>query len=224
MLKNILTVFKTVIFVKEIYIFIKERIFKMSKYIELVTAIAGVILAFIPDNNYLKAITMLVTAIVVGIIRFYKVINENKKLKEEAYRKIDSNLLKEIKKLLYGTERISYMRQHDFASPFSQDFIDPLMDYWHESDNNPEFVFLDSELNDLKKKLDHNISEFITTLSFETFDLDVNPNFRAVPKEWREEQPERFKRVVNKANNHATKVVETYTELIQVARKKMIDF
>ena len=192
----------------------------MSKYIELVIAIAGIILAFIPNNNYYKIIAILVAAVIIAIIRIYKVESESKKLKEEKHREIDSNLLKEIKKMLYETKRIDYMRSCDFGNPFHQNFLDPLMDYQDKSDNDPEFEFLDSNLNVLKEDLDYNISKLISVLSLNTFSFGANPILRAVPKEWREQEPERFKKVVNKANNHAARIVVIYSELVQLARKK----
>lgn len=201
----------------------------MSRYIELVIAIAGIILAFVPDNNYLKAITILVAAVIAALIRVYKVENENKKLKdeeqkkiEEKRKKIDSNLLKEIKEMLYEKKMIEYMRVQDFGGPFYVDILDPLDDYLHKSDNDPEFEFLDSDLNELKKELDYNIRTLLHTIGINTFKLGINPTLFAVPREWREEQPERFNEVVNKVNHHANKVVEIYNELVRVARKKSI--
>ena len=88
-------------------------------------------------------------------------IYENKKLKEGKYKKLDSNLLKEIKEILYESKTIERMRTHDFGDSFYKYVTDPLSAYKHKLDNDPEFEFLDSDLNDLKKKLDHNIIELV---------------------------------------------------------------
>lgn len=201
----------------------KERKFELSQYIELAIAIAGIILAFIPDNNYLKIIAILGAIIIVAVIRIYKLENENKKIKEEKHKKLDSNLLKEIKEILYESKIIERMRTHDFGDSFYKNFTDPLIAYRRKLDNDPEFEFLDSDLNDLKKELDYNIIELVNTINSNTVIGEFNSKLRAVPKEWIEKKPELFKEVVNKTNHHATTVVKIYNELVQVARKKMID-
>lgn len=202
----------------------------MKKYIELVIGIAGLILSFIPENNYLKIIALLGAAVIAALIRVFKLENENKILKNvehkkitEKHNEIDSKMLKEIRAMLYESQTIEFMRVHDFGGPFFSDVISPLDDYLHKSDNDPEFEFLDSDLNDLKKELDQNIRALLDTLHNDTFKLDANPTLNAVPKEWRRENPDRFNEVVKNANHHATKLVEIYNELVQVARNKMID-
>lgn len=196
----------------------------MEKYIELVIGIAGIILAFIPENNYWKAIAILVTALIIAIISIYKAENENKKLKEGKYKEIDSNLLKKIKTMLYESKSIDYIRFFDFGGHFYKYDIKPLRMYYEAClNNNPEFYFSDSDLNGLKEELDYNVIQLFRILDSNTFSLEVDPDLMAVPREWREERPEHFKKVVNQANHHATEIVEIYSKLVQVARKKMID-
>lgn len=196
----------------------------MSKYIELVVGVAGIVLAFIPDNNYLKVISILGAAVLVAVIRIYTLENENRKLRKEKHKKFDSNLLKEIKDLLYDSHSIQFIQYHDFEGAFYIDKLDPLMSYHYKYNNDPEFYFLDSDLNGLKRVLDYNINEFLNVINRNTFYLQSNPDIHTVPREWREEQPERFEEVVSKANHHATEIVKTYSELVQEARKKMMDF
>lgn len=196
----------------------------MSKYVELVIGVAGIVLAFIPNNNYLKVISILGAAVLVAVIRIYKVENENRKLKEEKFKEFDSNVLKEIKVMLYESQTIQFMQEHDFVGAFYIDKLDPLLNYHHKYNNDPEFYFLDSDLNNLKRSLDCNINEFLKVISRNTFYLESNPDIQAVPSEWREKQPDRFEEVVNKANHHATIIVKNYSELVQEARKKMMDF
>lgn len=139
---------------------------------------------------------------------------------DEKQKELDSNLLKEIKKILNDYNTIEFIRTHDFAGAFRQDFTVPLMEYNHRIETDPEFNFLDSDLNKLKKDLDINIVEFLRILINKTFDLEVNKDLRGIPKDWREKVPERYEEAVDKVNHHADKIIENYDELLQLARKK----
>lgn len=182
----------------------------------------GLIFAFLLDtNNYVRVIILLGTAFIVTLVKMCEVIHENKKNTiNEKHKELDSTLLKEIKKILNDDNTIEFIRTHDFAGAFRQDFTVPLMEYNHRIETDPEFYFLDSDLNKLKKDLDINIVEFLRILINKTFDLEVNKDLRGIPKDWREKVPERYEEAVDKANHHADKIIENYDELLQLARKK----
>ncbi len=184
----------------------------------------GLIFAFLLDtNNYVRVIILLGTAFIVTLVKMCEVIHENKKNTiNEKHKELDSTLLKEIKKILNDDNTIEFIRTHDFAGAFRQDFTDPLKHYNHKIQNDPEFYFLDSDLNNLKSNLDINITELVYILANKTFDLEVNKDLRGIPKDWREKMPERYEEAVDKANHHADKIKENYDELFQLARKKAI--
>lgn len=143
---------------------------------------------------------------------------------DEKHRKFDSNILKEIKNILNDYHTIEFIRDHDFEGAYAQDRTDPLFSYFNKNKNEPEFRFLDSDLNNLKKDLDTNIAKLLDVLVHNTFDLEVNKDFRGIPKDWREKAPEHHGEIVDKANHHADKIVEVYSELVQLANKKTLEF
>lgn len=226
----------------------------MFNIILAIATLSGIIIAILPDNNgYIRLIIFLGTAVIVFFSKTCEVIHENKKLKKEAvglkketielkketielkkqevenianekYKEFNSKVLKEIKEIFNGSYCFYFMRNSSFEEIFKEDLYDSLNEYHYKLKNDPEFYFLDSELNSLKKDLDHSIEEILLILSFNAQFLDVNPILYAVPSDWRESQPEKFKEITTKANHHAERIVTIYEELIQSARMKTLDF
>lgn len=195
-------------------------------YLKVITLIitAGIVFSFIPNNVYLKGIILLTTIIAVISVVLCKVKNENTKLKKNHYNKLDSTLLKEIKKMFNNSYCFHYMRNYSFEGTFRDSLFEPLNTYDYKLENDSEFYFLDPDLNALKKDLDYNIKQLIYILNENTFFLDVNPELISVPKFWREDQPERFNKATIEADHRAKEIVKVYDELIQLARKKTIQF
>lgn len=163
----------------------------------------------------------------VGWIKGNNLIEMAKEIEEtpeelEHYKKEDSKTLRIIKKTLYESGIIDFMKNHSFGSPFFINTLDLISEYQHESKNNPEFEFLDSELEDLKLELDRHISKIYTILAVNTFDVGVNPNLVGVPKEWQREQPERHEKVIDELHKESFKIVGNYNDLIRLARRKGI--
>lgn len=191
-------------------------------YIELITAIIGGIFLFIPDSWTLKIIIALITALIVTLITIYKLKNDQEKTKY--YKELNSKILRVIRNKIYESGRIDFIQNHDFSDPYPVNFFDPINEYLYKTEYDPEFNFLDTDLSKSKEKLDYHILKFNNVLALNSHDLQVRTDLIGIPKEWRERQPEHRRKVVEEANYHARKIVENYTEIIQLARKKQIDF
>ena len=216
------------------------------KFIEIIIAIIGFIFLFIPDDFVLKIIVALTTTIIISFVHIYHIRNENKKInkknnelkeennklnkfyeehiasKTEYNKSLDSKILKEIKDTLYKSGVMYLMKNHDFNSTYERDLVDPLINYHEKYRNDPEFKFMDPELNDLKLKLNDNVAGLLQTLGKYSQPLDVNPNFSSIPKDWEFKNPELFQKAVSASNGYADEITKIYEKLISLAREKQL--
>lgn len=142
--------------------------------------------------------------------------------KTEYIKNSDSKILNEIKDVLYKSEVMYLMKYHDFNSVYERGLIDPLINYHEKSRNDPEFKFMDSELNALEIKLNNNVAGLLQTLGKYSQPLDVNPNFSTIPKDWELKNPELFEKAVSTSNSYADEISKTYEKLISLAREKQL--
>lgn len=149
---------------------------------------------------------------------------QHKTKEKEYHNKSDTITLKKIKKLLYESGVMEILKDHDFTGPYFEGFTSPIIEYLYEIEHNPEFIFLNTDLDKLKIQLDNNIKNFSTSLALNSFPLENKSNLIGVPKEWSYRQPERHKKVVSEINYYAMQIDRIYTDLIQVAKKNQIDF
>lgn len=163
-----------------------------------------------------------------------KLKKENKKLnkfykdyissKTNYNQQSDSKILKRMKSMLYDSGVIKMMKDHDFGSDYDINLIYSLNDYCYKSENDPEFKFIDPELNTLKNKLDYSISKLLQLLGKYGQPLKTNINYSAIPKGWRATKPDLYKKVTNKSNKHADEIFEIYEEIIVLAQEKRINY
>lgn len=162
-----------------------------------------------------------------------KLKKENKKLnkfykdyissKTNYNQQSDSKILKRMKSMLYDSGVIKMMKDHDFSSDYDINLIYSLNAYHYESENDPEFKFIDTELNTLKNKLDYSISKLLQVLGKYGQPLKTNINYSAIPKDWRVTKPDLYKKVTNKCNKHADEIFKIYEEIIVLAQEKRIN-
>lgn len=163
-----------------------------------------------------------------------KLKKENKKLnkfykdyissKTNYNQQSDSKILREIKKLLYESGAIYPMKYQEFAATYNKtEVVDPLINYHRKNLNDPEFKFIDSELQLLKNKLDNSIAELLLTLGKYSQPLETNPDFSSIPKDWEWKHPELFEKAVDTSNSYADEISKTYEKLISVAREKQLN-
>jgi len=114
---------------------------------------------------------------------------------------------------------ISFIRSNNFAGfHFETDHLNQLHDFEHEC-KNPAFEFIDADLEGLRSRLASQIDEFALLIATETFPM--RNGFQAVPPELEESAPDRFNRVVTQIHELAANVVETYSDLVRMATRKL---
>lgn len=133
------------------------------------------------------------------------------------YRDRDRNLYNTISNLLPKTS-MAYYRDHDFGDSFTEQVFDRLRQFKTECEY-PQNYFLDSELENLRKKLLASSNTFRQRLSEATVHVS-NPNTPA----YRLPHPEvismeAHRELDNELNNLATKFYEDYVEFVIAAEK-----
>lgn len=144
-----------------------------------------------------------------------------KEYKDE-HREIDKKLLVKIKTdILPANGNLGFLRTYDFSGAILWSDLDEIKNFIvYKYD--PEFEFVDTELNALLTKMKIEIEEFLSLLGVNTFPLN-NPNINAsrIPPEWQQEQPERFYKVVEKIHDLTSNICNSYDELIRLGKRKL---
>lgn len=115
---------------------------------------------------------------------------------------------------------LSFISTNNFAGfSFSKDSLNDLYAYDHLC-SNPNFEFLDSDLEGAKANLLNHINYFTSLIGQNTFPTN-NSGYNHVPPEWETQNPEHFDEVVNKIHNAATAICNSYRDLTRVATRKL---
>lgn len=134
---------------------------------------------------------------------------------------MDRKLFSEIRAILPSEGVIRFIRFNNYAGfSFKRSRHDQLYEFMHRCEN-PEFEFMDADLESLKATLSDKISEFAGVIAFSTFTLDGNREYSWVPPEWEVEQPQRFWDVVNHIHRLTKEICNTYDSLIRLGRRKL---
>jgi hypothetical protein len=98
--------------------------------------------------------------------------------------------------------------------------LDPLREFYY-SWNTPEREFIIPELEKLRTELWAKINAYYAIIAVQTFPTR-NPQRQTVPPEWENEQPERFRTVVNALHSLAGQIVALHAELVRRGRAHLI--
>lgn len=150
---------------------------------------------------------------------YNKVKNSNSYGTDEEFREVDKKTYAKIKE--FFNENMQYfLSRFNFADNyFTDEVLDPLYKL-NELCCDPEYEFLDSDLEMLKLNLNETVVEFVHNLAINTF--PCGSKMFSVPSEWVDEQPERFEQVVKLLNDNASRVWEKYVDFIKVAKRKLL--
>lgn len=111
---------------------------------------------------------------------------------------------------------IEVLKRQSFTSPFKLDDLKDLRKIEQEY-TNPEFEFLNPELEEIKNKLVIRILEFETLLRTNTFQ---NRNgYQALSDEWKTSSPEVLIKVKNQIHETQNKICNHYDNLIRLGRR-----
>jgi hypothetical protein len=143
------------------------------------------------------------------------------------YVKIDQQVFLKLREILPSTGSMSFVRDHHYAQPYEIDVHDDLRDFERYC-KNPEFEFLDADLEGLKTNLIEYIDEFLSALGQHAF---VDPRLAFAEREgtWCRIPKyflnglynEKYLQEVTEVNKLADKVWEAYEALIRLGRRKL---
>jgi hypothetical protein len=152
---------------------------------------------------------------------YEKVKNNNGVKVNPEYKEMDKKVYIEIKKLLFDSGSMKFIKENNFAGfSFDTRKLRPL-DEFEDRCKNPEFEFLDVDLEGLRLKLLENIQLLSELIVTNTWPVKGNSQRNTVPPEWEYKQPERFKKVIGEIHNLCSEIWDTYCELVKLGRRKL---
>ncbi len=150
----------------------------------------------------------------------------------ERHREQDRAALERFKSILlenrFGVPNIQYIRDQDFGGVYRVD-IHSVMDRFHQSCLDPQNFFLDKQLREIQVDLCRTMDEFNQLLAHHSVAIP-NPELAAswhrIAQAYRYELPnqyghytdEDYQKVSLQLNQMATRIWETYTKLITIAK------
>jgi hypothetical protein len=137
-------------------------------------------------------------------------------------RSRDSEAFEELKKVLPHTGSIRWLRDYDFGSSFNTNWFEDLHRF-NDKSNDPNFEFIDPELEALRITLQAKCEEFIRTIGSETEHVKDTGNgghIIRIPYEMSYKDRQRFQKIRTRFNGLADDIVKTYDDLVKRARRK----
>lgn len=118
-------------------------------------------------------------------------------------------------------ETVKYIREHDFGGSFPNTIFDELRRF-HEESKNPDFIFLNRELEKNRKKLVDLTQEFQNLIALNSFPVE-NPNldYNKIPQSHEFPSDDKWLELMKKIHSLADDIFKTYSNIKQTARKKI---
>jgi len=131
----------------------------------------------------------------------------------------DKKILRDFLQVVPSNGAIEVLRTKSLGAFFQWNELEDIERFFDRR-NGPDHEFLDPELEAARQKFRESCRGLLVALGTYTFPTQ-NEGWHAVPREWRDEAPERFHRTVNDLDTAANAVCTTYAELVRLARKKL---
>jgi hypothetical protein len=151
---------------------------------------------------------------------WYEKINQSGGMtSNEAHLALDKEVFCQIRQILTSA-RMQKITSYNYAG-FSynrETMMNPLYEFLYRCDE-PEFEFIDVDLEAIRITLKNYIDEFTDLLATNGF--VVKGELSSIPAEWEYEQPERFWKVVNRVHEAASEMWKAYSDLIKLGRRKL---
>ncbi len=180
-----------------------------------------VLLEVLDINISLKYILISVLVIFIFYLLNQFLKRKNSPPYNQEHKELDKALLMQIKSII-SSNSIQFLRSHSFAgNSYRKESVEDFFQYSY-SCTNPEFEFIDPEINKLLDALTLQIKRFLGVLSENTWHVE-NKYIDAytVPPEWQTEQRERFNKVVNEIHDAASEICKNYDKLILLGKRKL---
>ncbi len=180
------------------------------KYLTLIGMIAAAIWV---GNKFSWASLSTLILCLAGYIRIDVVISRK-------LNKHDLELFNRLLNALPSDGSIKFIDEFNFAGwSFKSSNLDQLHKFCYEW-TTPEFQFLNKKLEKLRAELHKKVVSYLNYHAVNTWVIKGNPEYSSVPEEWEEEQPVRFKEVVDKLHNSSGEIVKLHKELVKLGIKK----
>ena len=116
---------------------------------------------------------------------------------------------------------VEYVSRLNFSGyQFLVGKFDPFLNFYFSCED-PYLEFIDPELERFRADLLAGVDELTERVAVDTFPANAERGTNSVPAEWEYEQPERFARVVGQLHAAASKVVDSYRQLVSAGRRKL---
>jgi hypothetical protein len=140
---------------------------------------------------------------------------------ERKTREQDKEFLKRLAEVMPSSGTISYLREYDFGGTFDFAWLGDLYKFIGLC-KQPEFEFIDEELEKLKLELLDQAKNFADLVGKETFSSPSSGRLlSSIPKEMGHQNPEHYFALREALNSQAQKVTVSYDKLIRHARRKL---
>jgi hypothetical protein len=130
----------------------------------------------------------------------------------------DIQLYKEFIQTLPSSGDIEYLRTIDLGGLIDSTRLQQVKRFFYEW-KDAEHEFVNRGLERKRKALYAAIDAFLIAYARHVF--HENNEFYRVPREWEQNDPERYHAAVNELNKHADMVFESHQELVRAARKRL---
>jgi hypothetical protein len=134
----------------------------------------------------------------------------------------DRKTLEDLLRNLPSGGGMGLLREQNFAAPFQYEWFEDIRAFYFKRKDAPEFEFLDSELEDLRKRLLESIRNLLASLSRYTWFLSGSQTHLGVPAEWEEEQPDRYDKALKEIHRAADDTCQSYDSLVREGRKRLL--
>lgn len=134
-------------------------------------------------------------------------------------REIDQVLYDEFREVLPSSGSIRFIKDYGVTTtPFDLHKLDDFDRFLSDWDD-VEHEFIDKELEEKRSRLYSLIKEYRSLMLTNIF--SAGNDIYSVPPEWKREQPDRFKLVVNELLSKEKEIVSTHQDLIRTAKYKL---
>lgn len=153
--------------------------------------------------------------IIVGIFgffigRYWKILDSSRDKDKDTLARLDKYL---------PFETVNYIREHDFASLFSMEFYYVLKGFSVES-SNPDFIFLNKDLEKNRKKLLKLTQEFTQIITFRGFQAEnIVLGYNEFPYFNEFANQDEWQELIDKGHGLADDIFKTYSYIKQTARR-----
>lgn len=153
-------------------------------------------------------------------IWYKKVANSGGSTASDQYISMDRRMYEQIKNIIPPRGTIQIIKSHHFGDSFNREILKE-MENFLDCRENPDFEFMDSDLESLKSSLGNAILDFDNYLRQNTWTLEGELDCSQVPEEWAIENPKRHEETIARIHSLANNVWKCYYDLIRICRRKL---